>query len=124
MLIYTHTSFAGGSIHYDELVEKFPENKLLFDTLGHTLEFDGTAFAAIRLGSSVNEALAGLRLGPYTVCARQKYGEKLPVSVTINTSYYFLDKNSNKQNKINKNSANAKETITGIMINKADIDEF
>lgn len=94
------TAMGGGSFGYDDLRGKFPADAAVFDGLEILLGFSDAVIADVRIMSKVeddernriwNDVFAGVRLGPYSVCAREKLGGRRPVRVVFLTAYSFLD---------------------------------
>lgn len=85
---------------------------------------DPGLFARIGIMSSLNEELAGPRLGPYYLGARQKYGQRLYVRVIISTAFYFLNAEGQKSDYPEPDSVSFKETGTGILVRSADSPDY
>ncbi len=116
-------AYAGGSLAYSELREKFPDDGVLFDTLESALDFNESAFAIIRIMWGQSEEFSGMRLGPYYVCARQKYGDQRHVLVVFETEVDFYDKDGKTGDILDKDVARIRETLSGVRIVDGDSPE-
>lgn len=116
----TAYSFAGGSTDYDDLLSKFPDDVLTFKALEQILEFDkDDVWAETHIGSNVSMKFAGMRLGPYYVCAKQKYGQNLLVLVIFTTENMFIDKKERLTEYPDNRTVFIKEKLIGVRIEAA-----
>ncbi len=121
------TALAGGSISYEDVRGRFPDQALMFETLELALDFKDPGSAEIRVmwnnhHKKVSEKFAGARLGPYSFCARQKGGEKRRVQVTMTAETQFLDAagRETKNGLWDKATNSIRERLAGVMIEKAE----
>lgn len=125
VVLLSSSAFADGSLSYADLREKF-SNQLMFETLEQAVEFSETVHARIRIQSARSEKFAGTRLGPYYVCARQKYGKRLPVRVIFTTKNIFVGNDGKKNDEDCDYDAIAEiqEELTGVLIEGTGSDKF
>jgi len=126
LALFSSNAFAQGSLSYSDLREKFPDNKIMFDTLDHLFDISDNhlVMADIRIMSKRSDKFSGMRLGPYYVCAKQKYGEHLPVRLKFTTEYIFIDKQGKEHDEHfdwnDKNTKEIKENLVGVLIEDAN----
>lgn len=116
ILFFSSSACAEGSLSYAELREKFPDNALMFASLEEILEFSQSV-TGLRIMSNQSEKFSGMRISPYYVCAKQKYGLHLPVRVTFRADTIFTDKNGKETQGIHdKRSVKIQERMVGALI--------
>ncbi|SHN57530.1 hypothetical protein [Desulfovibrio litoralis] len=124
VVFFSSSVLAEGSLSYTELREKFPDNNIMFESLEETLEFSQCVIG-LRIMSNLSEKFAGMRVAPYYVCAKQKYGSHLPVRVTFNAETIFIDKNGKETKGIeDKRSMGVKEVMIGVLIEEINSNKF
>jgi len=120
LALLASNAFAQGTMFYEDLRDKFPDNKIMFETLEQTLDMSQSVFASIRISPMRGEKFAGLHLGPYYMCSKQKQGAHLPVRLIFTTKYIFIDKHGKKHDEHfdwdDKNTKEIKEKLVGVLI--------
>lgn len=111
-------ALAGGSMGYNDLRAKFPDDKLLFETLEQVLDIEDGVWAFTRIGPCISPKFGAMRLGPYYVCARQKSGERLFVLVTIATENTFIDKKGRRTESPDRRTFRIEEKMIGAQIER------
>lgn len=114
-------SLAGGSLPYEDMRAKFPDEGVTFSMLEDAFDiYKDDVFAQIRvLSDHPNKRFGGMRLGPYYVCAKQKNGKHLLVLITLTTENTYFDKRKRRQKDFYENTAFIKENIIGVRVEAA-----